>query len=627
MKYFTCILFWWMLFCATLFAQAPVIDWDRRYGGSVGCGTIPSNNEALYNIIYHNNSFILSGLVRSNFSNDVTDSCRGTWGGSDYWCVKTDTNGNNIWNKRFGGSHDDHGHTLIEHEGNYYFGGFSPSSIEYDRTAPLFGGYGDYWIIKMDINGNKIWDKAYGGIEQDNLLEIIPLSNHQLILYGNSASNISPSKSENSRGSFDIWLVKIDSAGNKIWDKTYGGNAYDGTTFHSVTKSFDRGVLIGATSGSTISSEKSEVSRGMYDYWIIKIDSNGVKEWDRTYGGTDYDNIASVLQLSDGCFLLGGSSISNTSGDKTTANLGDRDYWVVKIDSIGNKIWDKTYGGTGYDVLNKMVLDRDNNILLGGLSKSGLEGNKSEPSKGGTDMWLIKIDPNGNILWDKSFGGSGNEGINDILILSNGDYILAGNSSSPADGDKSQPSWGGVDFWILKTKPGNPFALQSLSLQAKSHTDHIRLNWTDTHTATYAVLRLKSQNPTIWDTLTFTSKSTFSDTSPKTGHNFYQICRMDRDASCYLSNIVEASFQPTSFKFLIYPNPASQNLTIDYSNKGEKDGRIEFFDLLGKPIYQQTISEKGKYTINTERWNEGIYLYHLTDDDGKVITGKILITR
>src|SRR4029079_14429381 len=126
------------------------------------------------------------------------------------------------------------------------------------------------------------------------------------------------------------------------------------------------------------------------DYWVIKLDANGTKVWDKTIGGSNLDVLKSLRQTSDGGYILGGYSDSDISGDKTQANKGNKDDWVVKLDASGNKIWDKTIGGSGYDAITSLQQTVDGGYFLGGLSESDISGDKSQNSQGGYDYWAVK---------------------------------------------------------------------------------------------------------------------------------------------------------------------------------------------------------------------------------------------
>jgi hypothetical protein len=285
--------------------------------------------------------------------------------------------------------------------------------------------WGDYWIVKLDASGNKLWDKTFGtATGRDELLSIQQTADGGYILGGFSGGVISGDKTQAGFGDLDYWIIKLDNNGNKVWDKTFGGNNYDG--FSCLQQTSDGGYILGGSSLSGISGNKSQASKGSYDMWVIKIDVNGNKIWDKAFGGTDADGISCLQQTSDGGYILGGGSSSGIGGDKSQANQGMNDYWVVKIDAAGNKVWDKTLGGNDYDELASLHQTTDGGYILGGKSNSGISGDKSEINYGDKDGWVVKLNANGNKIWDKSFGKVGDDYIYAIQQTTDNGFIISG---------------------------------------------------------------------------------------------------------------------------------------------------------------------------------------------------------
>ena len=298
----------------------------------------------------------------------------------------------------------------------------------------------------------KQWDKRFGGTSNEALHSLQQTADGGYILGGESNSGISGDKTEDSRGGSDYWVVKIDANGVKQWDKRFGGTTFD--QLNSLQQTADGGYILGGWSNSGIGGDKTEDSRGVSDYWVVKIDANGVKQWDKRFGGTDYDNLISLQQTADGGYILGGGSSSGIGGDKTEDSRGSNDYWVVKIDANGVKQWDKRFGGTDEDFLLSLQQTEDGGYILGGNSNSGIGGDKTEEVLGLQDYWVVKIDANGIKQWDKRFGGTSNEGLHSLQQTADGGYILGGTSNSGIGGDKTEDSWGGnggaADCWVVK---------------------------------------------------------------------------------------------------------------------------------------------------------------------------------
>ena len=171
-------------------------------------------------------------------------------------------------------------------------------------------------------------------------------------------------------------------------------------------------MLGGFTLGG-IGGDKTEPSWGSWDVWVVGIDSVGNKLWDKRIGGSYFDKLTDMVATSDGGYLLAIQTSSGISGDKTVADHGDYDYWVVKIDSVGNIVWQNTYGGDGQESIYSITRLHDGNFLLGGISTSNTSGTKTQDTKDTSqtdifrrgDYWLVKIDSVGNQIWDKDYGG------------------------------------------------------------------------------------------------------------------------------------------------------------------------------------------------------------------------------
>ncbi|QMU27231.1 T9SS type A sorting domain-containing protein [Adhaeribacter radiodurans] len=431
--------------------------WDKTIGGN-------GRDNFTSILATTDGGYLLGGASSSIVSGEKSQTFRGSFSNDDYWVVKTDGKGTKLWDKTFGGYNTDVLQSLVNtSDGSYLLGGTSDSDITADKTAGN-KGFTDYWIVKINASGGKVWDKTFGGRSTDNLTTLIS-ANGAYVLGGSSASGIGLDKTEANRGDDDYWLVKIGENGGKIWDKTFGGTTGDGGVFgtsygdflSAITTTTDGGYLIGGTSDSNAGSDKSEDSKGFTDFWIIKVKEEvqqATLTWGNAFGGSEADGLTSGVNTTDGGYLLGGHSLSPNSGDKTQNGWGGNDFWVVKSDASGRKIWDKRYGGTNHDYLNQVITTLDGGYLLGGSSLSNSGGDKGQNSRGGQDYWIVKISNTGTKQWERRFGGTGTDDLRKVIQLSTGEYLLAGFSDSPVGGDKSQASQGGRDYWIVKISAG-----------------------------------------------------------------------------------------------------------------------------------------------------------------------------
>ena len=264
---------------------------------------------------------------------------------------------------------------------------------------------------------------------------------------GYSRSNISGQKTDSSRGGFDYWIVKLDSANKIEFDKTIGGSKDDILT--ALQQTSDGGYILGGYSNSNISGEKTQNKKGGLDYWIVKLDGRGNIQFDKTIGGNSNDDLTAIQQTNDGGYILGGYSFSSKSGNKSENGRGFADYWVVKLDRNGNFQWDKTVGGNDEDFFSSLQQTKDGGYILGGTSISNRSGEKSENDKGPsdlTDFWIVKLDSIGNIQFDKTIGGNSTDNLDALQQTSDGGYILGGHSFSDISGDKTENSRGSDGF-------------------------------------------------------------------------------------------------------------------------------------------------------------------------------------
>ncbi len=435
MKVYIFLLF--LLFCMSTKCQ-PVIEWQKTIGGNA--------TEQLICCDISDNTYLFGGASYSNASGNKTDSSRGQ---SDFWLIKLDENGNLIWDKTYGGNKEDDLFSVRKtSDGGYIIGGRSDSDSSGEKKSHSRGVM-DYWIIKIDNNGSEQWQKTFGGLDDDELKIIFETNDHGYFIGGTSASNISGEKSMNSRGGSDIWIIKLDSTGSILWQKTIGGSDYDGLS--SAFQTADSGFFIGSTSMSNLSGDKTQNNFGLSDYWIMKLNSIGNIEWQKTIGGNSIDELASACQTNDGGYMIGGSSNSGISGDKLEVCRGLEDYWLIKLDNLGNIQWQRTIGGANDDRLWTVNINHYNEYILIGQSDSNTSGDKTDDSNGGDDYWILKLSEGGAIVWQKSFGGSGTDDGISMGITNNENYIFAGTSSSDSSGNKTENSHGLSDFWILKT--------------------------------------------------------------------------------------------------------------------------------------------------------------------------------
>ncbi len=431
-------------------AQAPDINWQETYNAT-------GFDEIISTLQTSDGGFIHAGVSSSGIGGDKTEGYLGGPVYGDCWIVCTNSIGEILWQNTIGGSGDEAAHQIRQTaDGNYFVGAWSNSGISGDKTEPSFGGstFGDFWVIKLDSTGNIIWQKTIGG-SQDEFLSSLELTyDGGCIVAGNSKSPVSGNKTELFYGGAshgDGWIVKLDEFGNIEWQKSLGGAGDD--LINDLQIMFDGDILIGASSASGISGNKTIASFGSRDYWLIKLDYYGDIIWQKCYGGSGDDILTCFYTVQNKIFVVGWSA-SGISGNKTTGSFGLADYWLLDLDGIGNIIWQNSFGGNGYDYPWSMTPTIDGGHLITGYSWSGISGNKTISNWGQNDYWIIKLDFNNNETWQKGIGGDYYDYSWSTGQTDDGGYFVSGGSSSPISGEKTEDSWSG-DYWMIKIECDN----------------------------------------------------------------------------------------------------------------------------------------------------------------------------
>lgn len=293
-----------------------------------------------------------------------------------------------------------------------------------------------------------LWEKSYGGRHAEYLMDAVPTADYGFILAGSSLSSKTGNKTSLNEGDLDYWVWKMDERGEMEWQKSFGGS---GTDFlQSIKLTVDGGFILAGNSDSPQGKQKKAAGHGLNDFWIIKLDAGGGEQWQQTIGGSGDDVLQSVCQTKDGGFILGGSSSSEKSGDKLSKGYGGMDYWLVKLNKDGAIEWQKDFGGKYFDELRSIEQTRDNGYILGGYSNSPESGSKLYDNIGIGDYWVLKLDRKGETEWEKVIGGDGDDQLYAVHQTYDGGYILGGNSNSQANNTKSKGNGKGTDFWIVK---------------------------------------------------------------------------------------------------------------------------------------------------------------------------------
>ncbi len=306
-----------------------------------------------------------------------------------------------LWNQTYGSPANEVAYALVQTvDKGFALAGYT----ENDDTISS-----DMWLVKTDENGVEQWNQTYGKTEDEYASSLFQTDDEGFILAGSIGTA--------AVGISDMWLVKTDKNGAELWNRTYGGRA--DSRVSSLHQTTDGGFIFAGYTHSFRTDES--------DMWLVKTGSNGTLQWDHTYGGLMDEEASSLIQTVDGRIILVGFTRSY--------GRGRTDMWLVITDAIGTMQWNQTYGGTGFDVASALVQTSEGGFALAGSTTSY--------GRGGTDMWLLKIDINGNIQWNQTYGGKNYDGVSDLLQTSDGGFILAGLTESYGLGES--------DMWLVKT--------------------------------------------------------------------------------------------------------------------------------------------------------------------------------
>ena len=360
----------------------------------------------------------------------------------DVWLIKVDLDGNLLWDKKLGGSGSEAAMSIATStDGNYYIVGGSDSDDGDISDDPYYNSL-DYWIIKIDGQGNILWERIVGGNNDENIVSGTATSDGGVVAIGYTTS--SDGDVSEYYGLYDMWIIKLNGDGQKEWEYTIGTSDIDfGIT---ITETSDGGFLVGGA--SNVIGEGGNLDCAYYnefaDAVIFKLDANGNPEWHRCYGGTSNDGTYAIVETEDG-YLLGcyGNSADGDltgSGYHTGWNhLGHptSDVWLIKTDFEGNIIWHKCYGGSGNDGPHKIFRSEDGGYMVFGFTHSydgDVSGNHSV-SDNYSDIWMFKINSSGDLLWQRCIGGAGSEYTFGVKQLTDVTYAIACENVPSATGD------------------------------------------------------------------------------------------------------------------------------------------------------------------------------------------------
>lgn len=412
--------------------------WSKTYGGSHDehIGTSVATQDG--------------GLIVIGYTDSDDGDVIKTHASQEIWLSRFAADGSLVWTKTIGGSQDDYGTSIIATaDGNYIISGYSGSQ---DGDVPANIGMHDFYISKIDGNGNILWSKNYGFMSHDHAHKIIQTRDGGYFVAGYADyAGIDGTVTNNGEGHSmrgvlhgvgEFFGIKLTADGGFEWFRYFGGTMND--RVNDIAEGHDGSILM---CGYT-ESENFDVldSHGSYDYWVVMLHADGGLHWKKTYGGSGIDQAFGIVKTNNNSYLIAGRS-NSTDGD-VTGNLGNFDAWIVHINDHGDLLWQKSFGGADYDVASAIRKTRDGNFVVAGNTRGTLGDNEN---KGQNDFWLFQIDNFANTAqhWQKTYGGSGIDIATDVTEMPDG-FVITGESQST---DADVPTNKGMnDLWLLRLR-------------------------------------------------------------------------------------------------------------------------------------------------------------------------------
>ena len=368
-------------FCCIGYTAEEILTWDNTFGGI----EVDMANSIIQT---EDGGYALAGYTWSKGA-----------GRQDFWVIKLYEDGSIEWDRTFGGSEADVIYSIIQTKDKGYAVAGKTKSIASGEKA---------WAIKLNTKGNKEWDNTFAKRTDDEIFSIIQTKDRGYAVCGYTGAK--------DWGEVDSWIIKLDKTLNIEWDKIFGGIGWDEA--NSMLQTEDGSFIV---FGFVQSKDK-----GREDGWIAKLDENGEMVWDKAFGGSQNEEIFSGIKTVDGGYVVCGYTESKGSGGY--------DAWIAKLDENGEIVWDKAFGGVEAEVANSIIQTRDGGYALAGYTWS--------KGAGREDAWMIKLDENGEMAWDKTFGGSDEDVARCIIQAEDGGYVLAGYTESKGAGR--------YDAWVIK---------------------------------------------------------------------------------------------------------------------------------------------------------------------------------
>ncbi|HEY3294988.1 MAG TPA: T9SS type A sorting domain-containing protein [bacterium] len=568
-----------LLLAAQALPQPPQTQWSHTYGGYNEEWLQAAQQTA-------DGGYILAGHTHSYGA-----------GGADFWIVKTDAQGTSQWTRTFGGAGLDECWAIQQtFDGGYVLAGM---------TSSYGAGSNDFWLIKTDADGLMQWNHTYGGNNDDGAKSVEQTPDGGYIVAGYTHSYGS--------GGGDVWLVKTDAVGTMQWNRAYGG--YNEDECHAVHAMPD-GYALG---GFTLS-----YGAGMDDFWLIKTDLSGNMVWNHVYGGSASERCWDMKPTRDGGFIMTGESMSFTSGAK--------DFWLVKTDPSGLMQWQRHFGGGVNEWATSVIEPANGGYAVGGWTQSY--------GGGDLDMWLVRTDYNGSMLWNRFYGGYGQDEIQALQQTSDGGYMLAGWTYSYGAGSG--------DLWLVKLAADQtlPVELSAFDAVVVGSAVDVRFSTaSETDVASFEIWRGEAADGPFSKLTDLASQGNsttqqnyhFTDQTVAEGQTYwYYLVNVDANGARteHREQIASATVQGAAviseYSLSAYPNPFNPNTSLTFTLPEASRVNLSVFDCTGRLVSDLANASfaAGEHRLNFNGANlpTGVYLVRLNAGT-TVLTHKLLLVK
>jgi hypothetical protein len=494
-----------------------------------------------------------------------------------------------------------------------------------------------------------VWQKDIKSNTQDFLSQVTTTIDGQYLITGSSiqANNNQPSTNKQNNG-YDFHLVKLNPQGDEVWEKYFSGKNHD--FLSSTVNTQEGGFLLAGTSYSGKGLDKKEESKGGSDIWLIRINEFGDELWQKTIGGSSDEEARAVIQTTDfGFFVAGNVTLREPQGSK---GYGSKDVLVVRLDKNGKELSQLVLGGKGLDEVEKMIPTKDGGALLGVYSRSNAGGSKKTENFGEGDYWIIKLNKDGKVEWEKNFGGKGDDHLRTLALTSTG-FLIGGESRSERSGNKSVGIEEGTDLWMISLdERGEEIWQKSYNFKNRDVLMGMSvLHASDAQSSkgillggyTQAEGRIENNDETFWMLYLDQNgneqwRKHVKGESRKREERLSDI-KLNRDGSIILAGTSAEELGKENWKIIklgdkqidqliekqdikIYPNPVSDYAYVEIGFDF-KEADIILYDMGGRQL--QTLKTKNKVTkMNTQTLIQGAYLIVIKTDTNKTANAKLI---